>query len=262
LSTDYLVRPSPRPTAAVRLFCLPHAGAGASAYRGWAQDLGPDLDVCYVQLPGRENRFREPPFTSLESLVDAVATALAPLVDRPYLLYGHSFGGIVAFEVARELRRRGLGEPRHFFASASRAPHLPWPHPPIRQLAGADLLREVNRRYDSVPAAILEDVELRDLLVPALRADLGVLETYRHAPGRPLACGITVFGGRQDRMITLAELDGWSEHTAGAFRLQLLEGGHMLLQTARGQLFEVIASTLEAAAEGAAWADGGRMIYA
>ncbi len=132
MSTDYLIRPSPIPTAAVRLFCLPHAGAGASAYRGWAQDLGRDMDVCYVQLPGRENRFREPPFTSPESLVDAVATSLAPWVDRPYILYGHSFGGIVAFEVARELRRRGLGEPRHFFASASRAPTCRGPIRPSR----------------------------------------------------------------------------------------------------------------------------------
>jgi medium-chain acyl-[acyl-carrier-protein] hydrolase len=262
VKTDYLVRPRPKPMAATRLFCFPHAGVGAAAYRGWAENMDGEIDLCYIQLPGRENRVREAPFTALESLVEALATELGPWVDRPYVFYGHSLGAIVAFETARELHRCGFADPEHFFVSASRAPQLPWPHPPIRHLSGSELLREVHRRYDSVPAEFLEDVELQELLVPALRADLTMLETYRHVPERPLGCSITAFGGRQDRMIERAALDGWRDHTGREFHVHLLEGGHMFLQTGRGWLLKMIAATLGKSLELGAWSACGRTIDA
>ncbi len=183
-------------------------------------------------------------------------------MDRPYIFYGHSFGAIVAFEIARELRRRRFAEPEHLFVSAGRAPHLRWPHPPIGQLTVRDLLREVHRRYGAVPAEILEDVELQELFVPALRADLTMLETYHYTPERPLGCGITVFGGRQDCMVDTAALDGWRDHTSGEFQVHRLEGGHMFLQTARAWLLESISSTLAADFEWRARTAGGRMIDA
>jgi medium-chain acyl-[acyl-carrier-protein] hydrolase len=256
--TDWLVRPRPKSTAAMRMFCFPHAGGGASAYRGWAENMAGEIDLCYIQLPGRENRLAESPFTALEPLADLLATALAPWLDRPYIFYGHSFGAIVAFEIARELRRRGFAEPEHLFMSASRAPHLRWPHPPIGQLTVLDLLHEVHRRYDAVPAEIFEDVELQELFVPALRADLTMLETYRYSPERPLRCGITVFGGRQDPMVDTAALDGWRNHTEGEFQVHLLEGGHMLLQTGRVWLLEMIADRIDALIRGGTGNNDGR----
>src|SRR5215212_799742 len=134
LLSQWFVRPQNRPSAAVRVFCLPYAGVGASAFRGWAEAFGPDVELLYVQTPGREGRLREAACATVAELARALASEMTVLLDRPYVFFGHSFGAVVAFETAQELRRRGAPEPAHLFVSASRAPHLPWPHPPVRQL--------------------------------------------------------------------------------------------------------------------------------
>ena len=242
VSTPWLVRPTPRPEAAVRLFCVPYAGSGAAAYRGWAENA-PGLDVCYVQLPGRENRLREKPFASVAALIAALASELEPWLDRPYALYGHSLGGILAFELARTLRLRHR-DPQHLFVSASRAPHLASQHPDVRHLPDLPLLEEVHRRYESVPPVLMQDPELRELLVPCLRADLTLLETYQHAAADPLACGITCFAAAGDRIVHRDAVEPWREHTKRDFKLHMLEGNHLFLQTARTSLLAAIQETL------------------
>ena len=227
----------------MRLFCVPYAGSGAAAYRGWAESAG-DLDVCYVQPPGRENRLGEAPFTSMDELVKALADGVEPLLDRPYALYGHSLGGIVAFELARALRSRGRAEPTHLFVSASRAPQLPNPYEPIRHLADLPMLEEIHRRYDSVPIQVMQDPERRELVVPGLRADITMLETYRHSAAKPLACGITCFGATEDRAVTRDAIGEWSIHTQSKFELQMFEGGHLFLQNARSRLLSAVRAAL------------------
>ena len=244
MSTDWLVSPRANPTAAVRLFCVPPSGAGSSAYRGWAENLDRRVDVRYVQLPGRENRFREPPFTALDRLVAALSTELSGLLDRPYAFYGHSFGAIIAFETIRELRKRGFAEPEHLFVSASRAPHLPWMHSPVRHLEGSSLLREVHRRYQSVPREFLDDAEIHDLVVPALRADLTMVETYSYAHEPPLECGITAVGGNHDQMVDATALALWGNHSDAEFVVHMLDDGHMFLQTKRARLLEIVSKAL------------------
>lgn len=239
------MRPHPRPSAPVRLFCIPYAGSGAAAYRGWAEAAGDRFDVSYVQLPGRENRLRERPYASIPPLVQSLGEATAPFLDRPYALYGHSLGGIIAFELARWLMRHTASRPVHLFVSASRAPHLPPRHPPVSHLPDAELLREVHRRYESVPRQLIEDPELQELLVPGLRADLSLLETYRYAPGDPLPFGITCFGGHGDPMVLPNELREWSRHTSTSFELHMHDGKHLFLQSARTGLLSVLAATLE-----------------
>jgi medium-chain acyl-[acyl-carrier-protein] hydrolase len=243
VSSAWLVRPAPRPAAAVRLFCIPYAGSGAAAYRGWAENAAA-LDVCYIQLPGRENRLREEPFTSMPALIEALAGELEAWDDRPYALYGHSLGGIIAFEVARAMRARGRRQPLHLFASASRAPHLPCQRPAIRDLPDLELLEEVHHRYESVPLQLMNDAELRELLLPCLRADLTVLETYPYVEAEPLACGITCFGAMGDRMVSGDALEQWRMHTSEKFRLQLIEGSHLFLQSARNILLAAVAAAL------------------
>lgn len=243
VSASWFVRPIPRPGAKMRLFCVPYAGSGAAAYRGWAENVG-DLDVCYVQPPGRENRLGEAPFTSMIELVTDLANGVEPLLDRPYALYGHSLGGIVAFELARELRSRGRTEPLHLFASASRAPQLPNPYEPIRHLADLPMLEEIHKRYDSVPIQVMQDPELRELVVPCLRADITMLETYRHLASPPLACGITCFGATEDRAVTADAIGAWSIHTQSKFELHMFEGGHLFLQSGRSGLLSAVRAAL------------------
>jgi medium-chain acyl-[acyl-carrier-protein] hydrolase len=239
----WLIRPKPRPEASTILFCVPYAGSGAAAYRGWAEHLT-ELDVCYVQLPGRENRLREKPFASIPSLVEALGGALEGWLNRPYAFYGHSLGGIVAYELARVLRKSGKREPLHLFVSASRAPHLPKEHPAVSHLPDVQLLEEIHRRYDSVPPQLMNDPELRELLVPGLRADLSLLETYRYTEGAPLGCGITCFGATRDSMVSRDALEQWRSHTKEEFSLQMFDGGHLFLQTARNELLAAVCKTL------------------
>ena len=116
---------TPNAQARLRLFCFPYAGAGASVFRAWTGAFGPDIEVCPVQLPGRETRHHEPSLRSFNELVPAVAAGLEPWLDRPFALFGHSLGGVVAYETARWLEATLGRSPAHLFISARRAPHVP-----------------------------------------------------------------------------------------------------------------------------------------
>jgi medium-chain acyl-[acyl-carrier-protein] hydrolase len=231
--------------AALRMFCFPYAGVGLSAFRGWWDEVDPDIEVCCIQTPGRENRIHERPVADISELAQAIAANLAPWLDRPYVFYGHSLGALIAFEVARALRKEMRPAPEHLLVSASRAPHLPWPHLPVHQLSDLDLLAEVNRRYDSVPRQILEDRELRDLVVPALRADFALIETYRYVDGAPLQCPISAFGGQHDSTVSAASLDAWRHQTCTAFRLRMLPANHLFLNRLRRELLYMISAALK-----------------
>ncbi len=187
----------PRPGAEVRLFCFPHAGGGASLFHGWADRLPPAVEVCPVQLPGRETRFGEPPINRLGPLVGALAEALLPHLDRPFAFFGHSLGALIGFELARRLRReRGL-EPVHLFASACAAPQRWGCVRPIHALPDAAFRKELRRLRGTAPA-VLDNEELMEILLPALRADFALCETYAYGEDDPLSCPVTAVGGLRD----------------------------------------------------------------
>lgn len=242
-NTTWISAATPKPDAFARLFCFSYAGAGASAFRGWGAAASEQLEVCTVHLPGRETRLREPAIAELPELVTFIAEAIEPWADRPFALLGHSLGALLAFETARALRERNAPHPETLFVSACRAPHLPWPHAPVRYLDDVALLTEVNRRYGSVPDVIIADVELRELLTPALRADMTLVETYIHEQGLPLAFPVVAFGGDTDPMVSHEALTEWAAHTTGSFRHHTVSGDHLFLQTARRALLREIESS-------------------
>lgn len=226
----------------LRLFVFPHAGSGSAVYRAWAGALPPDVQLALVQLPGREARFAEPPFRRMRDLVDALVPALVPHLDVPSAFFGHSMGAHVAFEAARALRAQGR-EPVHLVASGNRAPRLPFPRPRIHHLPDERILAEFQRLGGTAPE-ILGDRQLMALLLPVLRADLEVCETYAFEPGAPLTCPITVFGGTRDPDVPPAALDAWSECTTGPFARRLFEGGHFFLQEDRPRVLAALAEAL------------------
>jgi medium-chain acyl-[acyl-carrier-protein] hydrolase len=244
ISGSWIVRPFPRVNASFRMFCFPYAGSGPLAYRGWAENLPENVDVCYIHPPGREARLRERSYTDFPQLIEQLQSVVGVLLDRPYVFYGHSLGAVVAYEVARALRRSGKPEPQHLFVSASRAPHLRYEHQPARHLSDVDFLREMDRRYGAIPRQLMEDPDLRDLLVPPLRADITLLETYQHVSEEPLGCQITCFGGNGDTMVSSNALQSWRDHTQKTMRLHMLQGEHLFLQTARTELLGFIKETL------------------
>lgn len=243
-SNGWLVATGRRPTASARLICFSPAGTGAASYRGWAELAPPWLEVCAVQLPGRETRLREAPVADLDELVPALGRAVAPALDRPFAFYGHSLGSIVAFETARWLRRNGAALPAALCVGASRPPQSPWPDPPVRDLPDLALLEEVNRRYESVPDVVMAEPELRQLLTPALRADMALIETYRYRAEMPFDFPIHAFGGAADRKVTRNDLSQWQEQTLGAFDLRLFPDGHLFLLARKQELMLAIATLL------------------
>lgn len=241
----WITRPRPAPRARLRLLCLPHAGGGASAFRGWADALPAEVEVCPVQLPGRENRIVEAPFDRMAPLIDALADVIDPFLSLPFALFGHSNGALIGFELARTLRARGRPGPVHLFASGRRAPDLPAPRPPTYQLPDDAFLDEL-RALDGLPAQILEHQELLSLLLPALRADVTMHDTYEFREQPPLAFPITAYGGLADPRVTRDELQAWSRHTTGPFVIRMFPGGHFYLQDDRPTVLRALSADLHA----------------
>jgi medium-chain acyl-[acyl-carrier-protein] hydrolase len=223
--------------ARLRLFCFPYAGGAATAYREWAGRVPRTIEVCPVHLPGRG-----PPFRRLADLVPAALEGLRSHLDRPFAFFGHSMGALVVFELARELRRRGAPLPVRLVVSAHEAPHRPPPLPPVSHLPDAELIAEVRRRFDGIPDAVMSEPELLALLVPVLRADIAMLESYVYAPEDPLPCPVTCLAGEDDRHLVREDLLAWAEQTRGSFRFRLLPGGHFFIDGSRDA---VLASIVE-----------------
>lgn len=231
------------PRARARMFCLPYAGGGASTYRGWG-GLLPKVEVCPVQLPGREGRLREAPFEHSEPLVQALADALQPsFQELPFVFFGHSMGAMLGFELARELRRRGQRLPLHLFVSGRREPQVPDREEPIHGLPEAEFIERL-RELNGTPEEVLEHAELMKLLIPVLRADFAVNETYAYKEEQPFDFGISAFGGLGDKEVTRDEVAGWKEHTRGRFRLRMLPGDHFFIHDTRDMVLEAVARDL------------------
>ncbi|MEU8238200.1 alpha/beta fold hydrolase [Actinoplanes missouriensis] len=224
--------------ARARLFCFSYAGGGASMFRGWRDALPGGVDIRAAQLPGRENRVGEPPARRIGPLVDALHEAITPYLDLPYAFYGHSMGALVAFELARRLRRAGAPEPAHLFLAAFRAPQLPNPNIKIHHLP--DEVLKTVLRTEGTPQHVLDNEELMRALLPTLRADIELCDTYEYRTEPALATPITVFGGHQDVRVSRSDLEPWQAQAAGPFRLVMLPGSHFFLHSAQDLLLDDI----------------------
>jgi medium-chain acyl-[acyl-carrier-protein] hydrolase len=181
----------------------------------------------------------------MASLIQDLATTLAPYLDRPFAFFGHSMGTLIAFELARYLRRENMAQPLHLFASGHRAPHLPDPEPPLYQMPDDDFVRELNRRFDGIPKPVMQNPELLALFLPVMRADATLIDTYQYVDEPALACPITVYGGDDDPSVNDSELNGWRLQTQDAFRLTMFAGGHFFIQSAQAQVVQTLSHELE-----------------
>ena len=233
----------PIPQARLRLFCFPYAGGGVSIFRAWSDGLPADVEVCPVQLPGRGTRLMEPPFTRLSPLIQALAEGLFPLLDKPFAFFGHSLGALVSFELARQLRRHYAVQPVRLFISADRAPQIPNRDSPVHSLPEGEFLVEL-RRLKGTPREVLEDEELRQIMLPLLRADFAVYETYGYLTEPPLNCPISAFGGLQDHRVSRGDLEAWRDQTSVSFSLRMFPGDHFFLNTTQPALLRVLSQEL------------------
>lgn len=235
--------PFPRPPGGVRLYCVPHAGGGASSFRPWIGAL-PGVAVCPLQPPAREARFRDAPIRDMGTMAGQIADAIQDSADGPYAVYGHSLGALSAFEAVREIRRRGAQAPVHLFVSGS-------PAPQVRDIllenvhdASDEEVVALLRRLGGTPESLLADPALLELILPAIRADLEVKETYRYDPEPALDLPLTVLDAEEDPRACAEGTALWREQTAGPFALHTVGRGHFAIyeqaQTTQRHLLEAL----------------------
>ncbi|WP_392535313.1 SDR family NAD(P)-dependent oxidoreductase [Nostoc sp. C117] len=238
--SKWIVHHKSDPNTRVRLFCFHFLGGGASAFREWENELPSDIEVCPIQLPGRENRLGEQPFTQMAPLVETLVEVLLPYLDKPFAFYGHSMGAIISFELARQLRRCEYPSPIHLFIAAYWAPHLKTPFQQQGNLVKNQLPSIVD-----IPTSILENVELIKTLKPTLQADRSILNDYTYLEEEPFNYPISVFGGLEDEHVRDQDLAPWRIHTCKEFQMKMFPGKHLFLLSERKLLLRTISEQLK-----------------
>jgi medium-chain acyl-[acyl-carrier-protein] hydrolase len=232
------------PRGALRLFCFPPGGAGAAVYRKWIPLLGPAVEVCPIEFPGRLARRDESVLSSLPELVERAALALGDELSPRFAFFGYSMGSLVAFELARLLRReRGL-EPEWLFVAAHAAPQLARTAPPLSGAPDHELLDFFRRTYGPLPTQVTAHPELVAVIAEILRADVKLLERYHYAAEPPLGCPIRAFGGEEDGSTLPAELEAWQAHSTAQFALHMFPGGHFFWEDSLVDLVDVVSRCL------------------
>lgn len=239
-SNPWYVCPHPKSGAETRLIFFPYAGGGPSVFSKWLIVLPDSLEGYVAHYPGRGSRYQEPPIKSLTILVDSLYQSIQPLLDKPFVFYGHSLGGLVAFELILRLRKNNLPQPAILFVSACDAPHLYDPDPLIHTLTDVEFITALQE-FNGTPAELLNDPDIMKLLLPMLRADFEAIENYRHDLNEsPVHIPIIAFGGLDDRRVSREHLEGWAKHTSIRFSSRYFSGDHFFLNASRELILESI----------------------
>jgi medium-chain acyl-[acyl-carrier-protein] hydrolase len=242
-NSPWFVCPKPNPDARLRLFCFPYAGGGVSIYRSWPDALSPHAEVYAVQPPGRGGRMREAPSRRLAHVVDALAGEIRPLLDKPFAFFGHSMGAITGFELALRLQGELGRTPAHVYVSGRSAPHLRADEPHTYALPDGEFIDEL-KRLNGTPKELLDNPELMQLMLPLLRADFEVCQTYEHEPDARLNCPLTAFGGLQDPHSGREKIEGWGLYTNSDFVARMLPGDHFFIHASQPLLLQAMSRDL------------------
>ncbi|HEX9840753.1 MAG TPA: alpha/beta fold hydrolase [Anaerolineales bacterium] len=236
------------PEVETRLFLFPYAGSGPALFRKWSAQPLNHIEAWIAHYPGRGSRHSESPVKQITTLAERLAQAIPQLLDKPFALFGHSLGGLVAFELVKYLRNNDLPQPTILFVSACGAPHLRDPHPPIHALPDAEFI-ETLKEFNGIPSEFLHLPDVMELLLPVLRADLEAIESYVYTPDElPLNCPIVAFGGLNDPRVSRGRLEGWALHTDSSFKSQYFPGDHFFINTARESIMAFINAEIKALA--------------
>jgi medium-chain acyl-[acyl-carrier-protein] hydrolase len=227
----------------LRLFCFPYAGGSAHVFREWQRYLAPEIDVCLVHLPGRAQRICELPHTRLLALVEEVADAIGTQIDEPFAFYGHSMGGLISFELARELRRRRCEIPVHLFVSAHPSPVAKKRLPHTFNLPLPEFIAEI-RKFNGTPKELFDYPELQEAWLPLLRADFEMTDTYEYLADSALGCPIMVYGGEKDEIVSAKNLAAWGQLTSAKCEIRIFPGDHFFIQNHKTEFVRVFRQDL------------------
>jgi medium-chain acyl-[acyl-carrier-protein] hydrolase len=232
----------PNPAATIRLFCFPYAGSSALIYRDWTRSFPEWIEVCPVQLPGRGARLREKPFVRMDQLVKSLLREMRSYLTKPFAFFGHSMGAVIGFEITRLLRRENGPLPVHLFVSGRSAPQMMVPKPPTYNLPDAEFKQELQR-LKGTPAEVLAHPELMEVVMPLLRADFELIQTYIYTYEQPLNIPLTALGGLEDD-ISREQLEGWRAETTGPVSVRMFAGDHFYLTTNQQLLPPILTDAL------------------
>ncbi len=235
----WVVIPAPQRNPRIRIFCFPYAGGSSPVFREWPQKLPDFAEVCLVELPGRGRRLREPLHTDIDLLVSEMVESLLEYLDIPFVFFGHSMGALISYELSHYLSKYHDKIPSKLFVSGRTAPHLNSKEMPAHTLPDAQFLERI-RELNGTPGAVLENAELMELMLPILRADFTLCETYTFSKFEMLPCPISIFGGLQDSSVEKRELQEWESHTSSEFKLHMLPGDHFFIHSSQNYLFEIL----------------------
>jgi pyochelin biosynthetic protein PchC len=226
----------------IRLVCLPHAGGAATFFQPWAALMPPGVELHAVRYPGRQDRLDEQCIDSMDELADAVTAALAPLLDRPLALFGHSMGASVAYEVAVRLESRHGFTAARLLLSGRQAPHLAQTEN-YEGRTDDELVAEI-RALGNIDEGVLDLPAVRELILPALRADFRLISAYRPTQPSKVETGIVGYVGLSDPGCPIGGAKAWSELTLGGFDLKVFPGGHFYLVEQQAALVADVVSRL------------------
>ncbi|MEW2574962.1 thioesterase II family protein [Streptomyces syringium] len=236
------------PSARLRLVCFPHAGGVAGFFRDWAGRLPRDVELWAVQYPGRENRIAEPLIPDMHSLAERVTDELRPFLDLPTVIFGHSMGAAVGYEVVRRLTM--AGEPHavpHLLVSGCTAPHRirPFEGHEVARLLDDDQLVAMLGGLGAGGSELFDDPEMRSVVLPAIRNDYELIQAYEGSQGQPrLRTAITAFAGRDDAAVHADDLRAWAQVTQGRFEARFFPGGHFYLRPHRDEVIRAVSQVL------------------
>jgi medium-chain acyl-[acyl-carrier-protein] hydrolase len=214
-------------------------------FHRWARRLPQSIHVVPIKLPGREDRNRQPAIDNMPEMVEQLTRHLHEFVSAaPLALFGHSMGGLISYEWAQRLRREGI-DVEHVFVSSCRPPsRFCTPQEPLHTLSDKQMLDKLTSKYGAGPIS-KDELDLMMFMAPTIRADLQLLETYRHADQEPLACPLTVLGGAEDPRIHRVLLQEWEAFTSDSFKLRVFSGHHFYLRTQDDVVTKFVATRLD-----------------
>ena len=232
-----------KPSAKYRLFCFPYAGGSATAFMEWEDLLPDDVELVAIQPPGRADRMNEGLLTSVGEMAQQIVRAIPPLLDRSYLIYGHSLGSVVSFELLHALKIRNLPLPQRFFCGARRAPHTASRIPPIHDYPLEEFKSEL-KGLNGTPSVVLDNADLMEIFVPILRTDFKAAYMYRREPVEKLECEVSVFCGSRDDKVIPEDMLGWQDHFMRQADFRIFDGGHFFMNDNKASVVNAILESI------------------
>lgn len=243
---NWFVQLKGSPEAHMRLICFPNAGSSATAFRPWAEEMPPEVELLAVQFPGRQKRIKEPPLRTLGEAVESLLPALSGLTGpAPLFFFGDCTGALVAYELIKAMQTEGYMQPQHLIVSCCRAPDLPPRHQPLFSLDDATLIEQI-RSLGFAPEWLLNDQATLKAFLPLLRCDFEMAETYKQSHDATLPIPITAIAGTRDRITPESDVAAWAARTSDAFELVTMESSHDLAQTRLPEVMALLTQVMGA----------------